>query len=180
MTALTTTPSHKFLPLLDPERITFVKKIKSKKCVFDTLTELLVKGQKEVTKNQIFDALIEREKLGNTNIGNGIAIPKAHLPLTKPRAAILVIKKGLELGAVDKQAITLFLAILIPDKQRNQYSIMLNTLNQKLILNGIPENVIDSKNPELLAKHFDNLLYDDSQTMKSRSKQVIETKEKTK
>ncbi len=154
------------IPLLDPERIKFIKKIESKKCVFDKLTDLLTKGQKEVSKNQVFDALITREKLGNTTIGNGIAVPKTHLPITKPRAAILVIKKGLQLGAADKQVVTLFLAIIIPDKQRNQYSLMLNTLNQKLIFNGIPENIIESKSPELLAKYFDNLLYDDSQNIK--------------
>ncbi len=150
------------IPLLDPERIKFIKKIESKKRVFDALTNLLTKGQKEVTKNQVFDALIAREKLGNTSIGNGIAVPKTHLPITNPRAAILVIKKGLKLGAADKQEVTLFLAIIIPDKHHNQYSLMFNTLNQKLIFNGIPETIIDSKNPELLAKHFNSLLYDDS------------------
>ncbi len=154
------------IPLLDPERIKFIKKSESKKCVFDALTELLIKGQKEVTKNQVFDALIAREKLGNTSIGNGIAVPKTHLPITNPRAAILVIKKGLKLGAADKQAITFFLAIIIPEKHRNEYSIMFTTLNQKLILNGIPEKVIEAKNPELLAKHFENLLYDDSHSHK--------------
>jgi len=162
---MTTDNSH-FIPLLDPERIKFIKKIESKKCVFDALTDLLIKGQKEVTKNQVFDALIAREKLGNTSIGNGIAVPKTHLPITNPRAAILVIKKGLKLGAADKQEITFFLAIIIPDKHRNQYSIMLTTLNQKLILNGIPEKIIEAKNPELLAKHFENLLYDDSHAHK--------------
>lgn len=155
------------IPLLDPERIKFVKKVESKKRVFDILTDLLTKGQKEVTKNQVFDALIAREKLGNTSIGNGISVPKTHLPITNPRAAILVIKKGLKLGAADKKEITIFLAIIIPDKQHNQYSLMFNTLNQKLIFNGIPETIIDSKNSELLTKHFDNLLFDDSQDHKT-------------
>ncbi len=157
-------------PLLAPDRIEFIKKIESKKRVFDTLSDLLTKGQKEVTKNQVFDALIAREKLGNTSIGNGISVPKTHLPITNPRAAILVIKKGLKLGAADKQTVTLFLAIIIPNKQHNQYSLMLNTLNQKLIFNGVPETIIDSKNPELLAKHFDTLLYDDSQDRKTNRK----------
>jgi len=162
-----TTDNNHHIPLLDPERIKFIKKIESKKCVFDALTDLLIKGQKEVTRNQVFDALIAREKLGNTSIGNGIAIPKTHLPITNPRAAALVIEKGLKLGAADKQAITFFLAIIIPEKHRNRYSIMLTTLNQKLILNGIPTKIIEAKNSELLAKYFENLLYDDSQAHKT-------------
>ena len=42
---------------------------------------------------------------------------------------------------------------------------MLNTLNQKLILNGIPDSIITSENSDLLAKHFENLLYDDLQAL---------------
>ena len=164
---MTTASINKYPPPLDPERIKFIKKIESKKCVFDALTELLIKGQKEVTKHDVFDALIEREKLGNTSIGNGIAVPKAHLPITNLRAAILVVKKGLHLGAADKQPTTIFLALLIPDNQCDQYSMMLSTLNQKRILNGIPESIITSKNSDLLAKHFESLLYDDLQALMS-------------
>jgi len=160
---------NKYPPPLDSERIKFMKKIESKKCVFDALTELLIKGQKEVTKHEVFDALIEREKLGNTSIGNGIAVPKAHLPITNLRAAILVVNKGLHLGAADKQATTIFLALLIPDNQRDKYNMMLSTLNQNLILNGIPENLITSKNSDLLAKYFENLLYDDLQEFMSET-----------
>ncbi len=174
---MTTTSINKYPPPLDSERIKFIKKIESKKCVFDALTELLIKGQKEVTKHDVFDALITREKLGNTSIGNGIAVPKAHLPITNLRAAILVVKKGLDLGAADKLATTIFLALLIPDNQRDQYSLMLSTLNQKLMLNGIPESIITSKNSDLLVKHFENLLYDDLQALMSGSETDIEVNE---
>ena len=149
-------------PLLDPERIAFKKRIESKKCAFDILTELLITGQKEITKNQVFDALIAREKLGNTCIGNGIAVPKTHLAITNPRAAVLILKKGLKLGAADKQAVTLFLAIIIPDKQHKKYNLMLNTLNQELIYNGIPDNITDSKNPNLLANFLEKLLFNEN------------------
>jgi len=174
---MSTASIKKYPPPLDSERIKFIKKIESKKCVFDALTELLIKGQKELTKHEVFDALIEREKLGNTSLGNGIAVPKAHLPIANLRAAILVVKKGLHLGAADKQASTIFLALLIPDDQRDQYSMMLNTLNQKLILNGIPDSIITSENSDLLAKHFENLLYDDLQELMNDTTKEISKNE---
>jgi len=174
---MSTASIKKSPPPLDSERIKFIKKIESKKCVFDALTELLIKGQKELTKHEVFDALIEREKLGNTSLGNGIAVPKAHLPIANLRAAILVVKKGLHLGAADKQATTIFLALLIPDDQRDQYSMMLNTLNQKLILNGIPDSIITSENSDLLAKHFENLLYDDLQELMNDTTKEISKNE---
>ena len=144
-------------PLLTPERIEFKKKIESKKCVFDSLTNLLEKGQKEASKNEIFDALISREKLGDTYIGKGIALPRAHINITNPRAALLILKKGLNLNTADKQEIQLFLGILIPQKKRGDYSVMLSEFNKKLLKEKKLDKIIESGNAELVAQYFDNL-----------------------
>ncbi len=143
------------LPLLVPERVAFVKKIESKKCVFDALTDLLEKGQKEVSKNQIFDALVSREKLGDTYIGNGIALPRAHLEITNPRAALLVVKKGLSLNSADKKDIKLFLAILVPNKQQKECSTMLSSYYRNLLKDKELNSMIKSENAELAAQYFD-------------------------
>lgn len=143
--------------LLIPERVEFKKRIESKKCVFDSLTQLLEKGQSEVSKNEIFDALISREKLGDTYIGNGFALPRAHLNITNPRAALLVLKKGLKLNSADKQDIQFFLGILIPDKSQEEYSLILSEFNKKLLNETELESIIESRNPELVAQYFDEL-----------------------
>ncbi len=143
------------LPVLVPERVAFVKKIESKKCVFDALTNLLEKGQKEVTKNQIFDALVSREKLGDTYIGSGIALPRAHLALTNPRAALLIVKKGLHLNSADKKDIKLFLAVLVPEKQQKEYSDRLSDYYKNLLKDKELDFMIKSENTELIAQYFD-------------------------
>ena len=143
--------------LLIPERVEFKKRIESKKCVFDSLTQLLEKGQSEVSRNEIFDALISREKLGDTYIGNGFALPRAHLNITNPRAALLVLKKGLKLNSADKQDIQFFLGILIPEKCQEEYSLILSEFNKKLLKETELESIIESRNPELVAKYFDKL-----------------------
>ncbi len=143
------------LPLLVPERVAFKKKIESKKCVFDQLTELLEKGQKEVSKHQIFDALVSREKLGDTYIGNGIALPRANLDITNPRAALLVLKKGLSLNSADKKDIKLFLAILVPKKQHKEYSKILSVYYRNLLKDNELNSMIKSENAELVAQYFD-------------------------
>ena len=143
------------LPLLVPERIAFIKKTESKKCVFDSLTTLLEKGHKEVTKNQIFDALVSREKLGDTYIGNGIAIPRANVDITNPRAALLVLKKGLSLNSADKKDIRLFLGILIPNKKHEEYSQILSEYYRNLLKDKELESMIKSENAEIVAQYFD-------------------------
>jgi PTS system nitrogen regulatory IIA component len=145
-------------PLLTSERITILKKVESKKCVFDSLTELLVKGQNEVNKNEIFDALIAREKLGNTCIGGGIAIPRAQLKITNPRAALLILKKGLDINSVDKKPIKLFFALLVPENEDNDYSDLIYKIN-RLLTADKNQDLFNSKNdPEFMANRFQNLL----------------------
>ncbi len=149
-------------PLLDIDRVKFLKKIASKKCVFDALTELLTKGQSEVSKNQVFDALISRDKLGNTSIGNGLSLPRADIDITNPRAALLILKKGINLNSADKIDVNIFLAILIPKKDRAHYSNFINQINYRLAtkeaynLSALDEK-IKSKNSAQIVTFFESL-----------------------
>lgn len=145
-------------PILTPERVKFSKKTESKKCVFDSITDLLVKNQSEITKNEVFDALIAREKLGETYIGNGIAIPRAHLKIAHPRAALLVLKQGIKLSSADKKPIQIFLGILLPNNDNEDYSILLSEFNKKILLEDDLQTIIRSGNKEMVANHFDRLL----------------------
>lgn len=154
--------NDKHPPLLAIERIRFLKKIESKKCVFDILSDLLVTGQSEVTKNEVFDALIAREKLGNTTIGNGIAIPRAHLDITRPRAALLILKKGIDLNSADKVEVRFFLAILVPNTDKTLYEKFIHKINEILVTNPkysykVLEKKLKLKNPELVMQTFETL-----------------------
>lgn len=148
----------KHFPILIPERVEFIKKTESKKCVFDSLTALLVKNQSKVTRNDIFDALIAREKLGETYIGGGIALPRAHLEITHPRAALLALRQGINLSSADRKPIHIFLGILLPTANHESYSLLLSEFNKKILLEEDLQSIIKSENKDKVASHFDNLL----------------------
>lgn len=145
-------------PLLVPERVQIIKKIESKKCVFDLLTVLLEKEQSEVDKYEIFDALVAREKLGSTCVGNGIAIPRSHLNTTKPRAALLIIKNGLEIETVDNKPIKIFLAIIAPDNQQYRCSVLIKKLIVLLSDEDNIKTLTNTKSEEFLASYFESFL----------------------
>ena len=147
------------LPILINERVQFIKKSVSKKQVFDLLTKLLTDGQSEVSSNTIFDTLIAREKLGNTSIGNEIAIPRSHVDIINPRAALIVLKKPLKTtDTVDKQGIRFFLALLIPETTKDNYSDLVIKLNQTLAKDNKLDTLASSSNPELLVDYINSLL----------------------
>ena len=76
--------------LLIRERILCCADIGSKKRLFERLGELLAGTSGVLSQNDIFDALINREKLGSTGIGHGVAIPHGRIQgLTKPIAAFV-------------------------------------------------------------------------------------------
>ena len=146
------------LPILITERIKFIKKSVSKKQIFDLLTKLLADGQSEVTSNTIFDTLVAREKLGNTSIGNEIAIPRSHVDIINPRAALLILKNPLKTTeTVDKKGIRFFLAILIPEMNKDTFSDVIIKLNQTLAKENKLDTLASSKNPELLVDYINSL-----------------------
>jgi PTS system nitrogen regulatory IIA component len=83
-----------------------------------TLQELAAKaaelsGQNEKT---IFEILMQREKLGSTGVGNGIAIPHGKLPkLAKLFGLFARLERPVDFESLDGQAVDLVFLLLAPE-----------------------------------------------------------------
>lgn len=67
-------------------------------------------------KRKIFDILLERERLGSTGVGNGIAIPHGKLPeLNKMFAIFALLRSPVKYESVDDQPIDLVFLLLAPE-----------------------------------------------------------------
>ncbi len=72
----------------------------------------------EMDKNNVVQALMDREKEGTTGIGGGIAIPHAKIDEVDHTAgAFARTSSGLDFRAVDGEAVTLFFLVLSPEDQ---------------------------------------------------------------
>jgi len=70
----------------------------------------------EDVREELYEKLMERERLASTGIGNGIAIPHPREPLSKPPESPIIAtyfaEKPVQYGAIDDQPVsTLFLLI---------------------------------------------------------------------
>lgn len=102
--------------LITPERISISNQLPSKKRVLQTLSCLLIQNN-TLDKNEVFTALFNREKLGSTHIGNGVAIPHARLEnCNKPTGAFLKVTPGLLDFTQNPQDIPvdLFFGLIVP------------------------------------------------------------------
>lgn len=65
----------------------------------------------------VFDALLQRERLGSTGIGNGIAIPHGKLPaVQRPVGLFARLEKPIDFESVDGEPVDLIFLLLAPEE----------------------------------------------------------------
>jgi len=71
---------------------------------------------------EVLTKLIEREELGSTGVGNGIAVPHTKFQaFSKPILCIARSSKGISFGALDGEPVYLFFMLLYPDKNATDH-----------------------------------------------------------
>ena len=75
-----------------------------------------------LSSKEIYEALIEREKLGSTGFGECLAIPHAKFPNIRDFAlCIVTLKKGVDYGSIDKKKVKIVITIIGPTKKQKEY-----------------------------------------------------------
>jgi len=71
---------------------------------------------------EIFEKLIERERLGSTGLGKGIALPHARIThLEQAQAVFIRLQDGIDFDSVDNQPVDLIVALLVPVDANEQH-----------------------------------------------------------
>lgn len=102
--------------LVNADNISFHDEATSKKRVIENLSRMLAANTSAATAEKIFQVLLERERLGSTGLGKGVAIPHARVPdLTHTVAAILTLETPVEFEAADGKPIDIAFGLLVPE-----------------------------------------------------------------
>ena len=107
--------------MLKPELILAKQDIISKKRVLESIANA-ISDRLHCTIEEVYDALLSREKLGSTGIGEGIAVPHCRLESAN-QAAILVMSltTAIDFDAIDKQPVDLIFALIVPPNECDQH-----------------------------------------------------------
>ena len=100
--------------ILKPDSVKVLGSCSSKKRLFHEIGDLAeqVFG---LPSAAIVEALMEREALGPTGVGQGIALPHARLPkLDEVAGLFLRLEKPMEFDSIDRQPVDLVFALLAP------------------------------------------------------------------
>ncbi|MDJ1016023.1 MAG: PTS sugar transporter subunit IIA [Paracoccaceae bacterium] len=101
--------------ILRPAAVKTVHTVTSKKRLFQELGEIVFSAY-GLEAGDVCEALQERESLGPTGVGQGIALPHARLQGVEEVLGVFVrLEKPLDFESVDRQPVDLVFALLAPE-----------------------------------------------------------------
>ena len=101
--------------LLRPDAVLASLKVQSKKQLLQELAQRAAQ-QSTIAERRIFETLTERERLGSTGVGQGIAVPHGRLAEVQQILGVFArLETPIDYDAVDKQPVDLVFMLLAPD-----------------------------------------------------------------
>ena len=102
--------------LLTPDHVVADLQVTSKKRLFEQAA-LLFENKHAIGRSQVFDALFDREKLGSTGLGQGVAIPHGRIKgLKEALGALFRVAQPVPFEAPDGGPVSLVFVLLVPEK----------------------------------------------------------------
>ena len=94
----------------------------SKKKVLESISQIVHNNYPELSTNKVFETLIDRERLGSTGIGHGVALPHGRLSECTDTIGVFVsLANGVDYDAIDNQSVRLLFALLVPDHSTEEH-----------------------------------------------------------
>lgn len=115
--------------LIAPDRVICLSEISSKKRVLEKLSHLLGLGAVGLDPADIFNRLIERERLGSTGLGHGVALPHARIGDNESAlGAVIKLERGVDFDSPDNEPADLLFALLVPEAHTEEHLQILASL----------------------------------------------------
>lgn len=119
---------------------------KSKKDVLAELSAIFLQGDIKVNHDAVVNVLLEREKLGSTGIGDGIAIPHGkHSDMGDLIVSFGRSKDGVDFNAMDGKPVHLFFLLMAPESTTGQHLKVLAKISRMLKDSEFRGNLIEAK-----------------------------------
>jgi PTS system nitrogen regulatory IIA component len=156
----------KLAELISPERASANVEAGSKKRALEALSTLLAEAVPNMTSEEVFSGLIDRERLGSTGIGHGVAIPHGRCRHgDRALAAFMRLRQAVEFDSIDNQPVDLIVGLLVPEHYTDEHLAILANLAELFGDDLFCERIRSAQSDEEIY----DLLTQDAQTGQTRS-----------
>jgi len=112
----------KFNHLIKIDQIQLNNSSGSKKKVLESISQIVHNNYPELSTNKVFETLIDRERLGSTGIGHGVALPHGRLSECTDTIGVFVsLANGVDYDAIDNKSVKLLFALLVPAQSTEEH-----------------------------------------------------------
>lgn len=110
---------------------------------------------KHLSEDRIFQGLSDREALGSTGFGDGIAIPHCTVEeLSEFVVGLITVPDGVDFDSIDDQPTRLFMFILAPANQRNEHIQALSRISSVLRFPANVREILAADTPAAARENF--------------------------
>ena len=126
----------------------------SVKNVFKKLSVFFSKTDKQKALT-ILEKLNERERLGSTGVGDGIAIPHTKIPgLKKTKVDFLKLISAVDFSASDKKNVDIIFSIIAPENSQSEHLLILSSISNFLKNKNYVEKLRKLNEPQKILALF--------------------------
>jgi PTS system nitrogen regulatory IIA component len=142
--------------ILSPTRILVDVSASDRETLFAAIGELF-EHDSGLPARKLVDALNQREKLGSTGLGMGIAIPHQRIKgLKEPLGAFVRTASPIPFDAPDGQSVSLFFVMLAPEQANETHLRLLAELAQMFSDKGFRDSLSAAADLATVAAVFEN------------------------
>ncbi len=132
---------------ISEEGMVFSPSVTSKKTALEVLSDTLAYRDTNLSKSKVFDALLAREKLGSTGLGEGIAIPHCRVPgIENINVTTLKLEEGVEYEASDDKPVFFLFCLVVPEDSNDDHLELLASLAELLDNEQLRNSIRKSSN----------------------------------
>jgi PTS system nitrogen regulatory IIA component len=150
-------PMNAFSEFLFPENIFLGLHASNKVQAFAQIAELLER-QHQIGRGLIYESLWEREQLGSTGLGRGVAIPHAQIKgLRHPMTAFVRLKLAIDFDAPDGQQVSELFVLLVPRDATIEHLQILADVTEILCGDQFREQISAATEPGAILRLFSDI-----------------------
>jgi len=142
--------------ILDRGGIVIGHQTTSKKRLLEQIANMFAEHIPDTNAGQIFSTLFERENLGSTGIGHGVALPHGRIAgLEDVVGVFLHLQDDLDFDAVDHLPVNMVFAILVPEDATEEHLNLLASLAGIFRNDEKRQKLLETTDPSQIRETFD-------------------------
>ena len=124
--------------IINPDAVLCNAQARSKKHCLEILSELLVRSIPDLSADDIFERLNERERLGCTSLEKGVAFPHCRVDgLNESVAAMIKLSDAVDFDAPDGEPVDLVFGLIVPKDLSDSHYTDINMITSLLRDDGL-------------------------------------------